>query len=332
MRLFRHYADPPNWAPGAVVTLGNFDGVHLGHQAVIARAASLARAEGRPLAVLTFEPHTRAFLNADQPPFRLTPLRAKLHALAALGVDQVVVLAFDRHLSQMPEALFAARVLADGLRIAHAVAGADFRYGHLHAGTMATLAERGAELGFGVTPVQAATAADGTVYSATAIRRLIAAGDLPRAAALLGRPWEIDGRVGTGDRRGRELGFPTANIPLGDHLRPAFGIYAVRVQLAPGAAWLDGVANIGIRPMWRLDEPLLEAHLFDFDGDLYGRMVRVRLVERLRPEAMFDTVEELIRQVDLDKAAARAALLASPETELPGLLDPAGPAADKAGP
>jgi len=309
MRVYRHFTNLPDEALGAVVTLGNFDGVHLGHQAVIARAAEIAREKERNLAVLTFEPHTRAFFRPDQPPFRLTPLRAKLHALETLGVDQVIVLAFDQALSVLSAEDFAARVLASGMRITHAVAGADFRYGHQHAGTMAQLAQAGKAHGFGVTAVAAASAADGTVYSATAIRRLVADGELRRAAELLGRPWEIDGRVIPGDRRGRELGFPTANVALGEYLRPAFGIYAVRAQVdQPGAPWIDGVANLGIRPMWRLEEPLLEVHLLDFSGDLYGRILRVRLIERLRSERHFDNVEALVRQVDLDKAAARAAL------------------------
>jgi len=313
MRVFRHYTDLPHSALGAVVTLGNFDGVHLGHQAVIARAAQIARAEGRKLAVLTFEPHTRSFFRPDEPPFRLTPLRAKLHALESLGVDQVVVLAFDHDFSQVTAEDFARIVLKDGMQTAHAVAGADFRYGHKHAGSMHSLIASGKALGFGVTAVQSAAAADGTVYSATAIRTFVVDGDLRRAAKLLGRPWEIDGRVITGDKRGRELGFPTANMLLGEYLRPAFGIYAVRAQVdEPGAAWLDGVANLGIRPMWRLKDPMLEVHLLDFSGDLYGRILRVRIIERLRREEQFETIEALIKQVDLDKEAAREALLATP--------------------
>jgi riboflavin kinase/FMN adenylyltransferase len=161
--------------------------------------------------------------------------------------------------------------------------------------------------------VDAVTDPAGIVYSATAIRALIVAGDLRRAAALLGRPWEIDGHIITGDRRGRELGFPTANMKLGEYLPPAYGIYAVRARLenAPagnGSGWLDGVANLGIRPMWRTAEPMLEAHLFDFSGDIYGEVLRVRLIERLRGEANFDSIEALVEQVDRDKAAARAAL------------------------
>ncbi len=239
MRLYRHESDLPADAHGAVVTLGNFDGVHLGHQAVIAEAAKIARAEGRLLAVLTFEPHTKAFFRPDAPPFRLTPLRTKLHALETLGVDQVIALAFDKPFSQLSAEDFAGKVLAQGMKISHAVSGGDFRYGNKHAGTMDRLVRAGAAHGFGVTRVDPVSAGDGTIYSATAIRQFIAGGEMGAAAALLGRPWEIDGHVIGGDRRGRELGFPTANIKLGEYLRPAFGIYAVRRADRPARGRLD---------------------------------------------------------------------------------------------
>jgi len=314
MRIYRHETDLTSDARGAVLTLGNFDGVHLGHQAVIAEAGKIARATGKPLGVLTFEPHTKAFFRPDQPPFRLTPLRVKLHALEALGVDYVVALAFDEHLASVSAEAFAADVLSRGLGISHAVAGGNFRYGNKHAGTMETLAAAGRDHGFGVTRVSPVSAADGTVYSATAIRKFIADGDLRGAAALLGRPYEIDGRVVTGDKRGRELGFPTANLEITDYMRPAYGIYAIRALVdRPGdAVWIDGVANLGIRPMWRTKEPMLEAHLFDFNEDIYGQVLRVRLIERLRPEAKFESIEELVEQVDRDKIAAREALLVTP--------------------
>jgi riboflavin kinase/FMN adenylyltransferase len=315
MRLYRHETDITPDARGAVLTLGNFDGVHLGHQAVIAEALKIARAEGRQLGVLTFEPHTRAFFNPDLPPFRLTPLRVKLHALEALGVDFVVALAFDERLAAVSAEDFAEKVLSGALGIGHAVAGESFRYGNKHQGTMETLAEAGAKHGFKVTRVTPVSAADGTVYSATTVRKYIAAGDLRRAALLLGRPYEIDGRVITGDKRGRELGFPTANLEITDYMRPAYGIYAIRALVdRPGSStWIDGVANLGIRPMWRTKEPMLEAHLFNFSEDIYGQILRVRLYERLRPEANFESIQALVDQVELDKAAAKEALLASPD-------------------
>jgi riboflavin kinase / FMN adenylyltransferase len=314
MRLFRHETDLTPDARGAVLTLGNFDGVHLGHQAVIAEARKIAETEGRPLGLLTFEPHTKAFFNPDLPPFRLTPLRVKLHALEALGVDYVVALAFDQRLAGVTADDFAKNVLAGALGIDRAVAGGNFRYGNKHAGTMETLAAAGEQYGFKVTRVSPVAAADGTIYSATTVRKYIEAGDLRRAAMLLGRPYEIDGRVITGDKRGRELGFPTANLEITDYMRPAYGIYAIRALVdRPGeSTWIDGVANLGIRPMWRTKEPMLEAHLFDFSEDIYGQVLRVRLIERLRPEANFDSIEALVEQVGRDKIAAREALLASP--------------------
>jgi riboflavin kinase/FMN adenylyltransferase len=309
MRLYRHANDLPPAAKGAVACLGNFDGVHLGHRAVIGEGARIARATGRNLAVVTFEPHTREFFEPDAAPFRLTPLRAKLHALDALGVDLVVALAFNRSLSQLSAEAFGTEVLARDMAISHAVAGSNFRYGHRHAGSMEMLAEAGACLGFGVTAVPEVRDAEGTIYSATRIRQLVAAGDLRAAAALLGRPWEVDGHVIGGDRRGRLLGFPTANMHLGDYLRPAFGIYAVRARLdRPGAPWIDGVANLGIRPMWRTAEPMVETHLFDFSDDIYGEVLRVRLIERLRGEAHFDSIDALVEQVDRDKLAAKQVL------------------------
>jgi riboflavin kinase/FMN adenylyltransferase len=308
MRLYRHESDLPPNAKGAVVTLGNFDGVHLGHQAVIRRAAAIAEANGLPLSLLTFEPHTRGFFNPDQPPFRLTPLRAKLHALGGFGIDSVIALTFNKALSELSPDDFVSSVLVRGLGAAHAVAGGNFLYGHRRGGTMATLAAAGERHGFGVTAVDAVCAPDGMVYSATAIRAFITAGDLRAAAALLGRPWEIDGHIISGDRRGRTLGFPTANMKLGEYLRPAYGIYAVRVQTERSRDWIDGVANLGIRPMWRTAEPVLESHLFDFSADLYGQVLRVQLIERLRGEAKFESVEQLVAQVELDKQAAREAL------------------------
>lgn len=313
MRLFRHAYDLPREARGAVVCLGNFDGVHLGHQAVLAEGARIARALGAPLAVLTFEPHTREYFRPDDPPFRLTPLRAKLHALETIGVDQVVALAFNKTLSELTAETFSADILARDLGIRHAVAGENFRYGHRHGGSMTTLAEDGARHGFGVTAVPAVAGPDGVAYSATRIRGLITDGRLPEAAAMLGRPWEIDGHVIGGDRRGRELGFPTANLKLGDYLRPAFGIYAVRARIdRRGTDWIDGVANLGIRPMWQTPEPMIEAHLFDFSGDIYGEVLRVRLIERLRPEAKFDSIDALVAQVERDKQTARDILAVTP--------------------
>jgi riboflavin kinase / FMN adenylyltransferase len=308
MRLFRHTTDLPDDARGAVVALGNFDGVHLGHREVVARAGAIAREQGRPLGVVTFEPHPRSLFRPDDPPFRLTPLRPKAHALEALGVDLLYVLHFDRSLSEKSAADFVAQILVGDLGIAHAVAGWDFVFGHKRGGDMKLLRDEGLRHGFGVEEIRPVEGG-GAVVSSTRVRELLQAGDARAAASLLGRPWEVDGHVQHGDARGRELGWPTANLELGDYLRPGYGIYAVRAAIDEAQpVWRDGVANLGIRPMWRTEEPLLEAHLFDFAGDLYGRVLRVQLVERLRQEAKFTDIEALKAQIAQDALDAKAAL------------------------
>lgn len=314
MRLFRHTTDLPADARGAVVALGNFDGVHLGHREVVARAGAIARAQGRPLGVVTFEPHPRSLFRPDDPPFRLTPLRPKAHALEALGVDLLYVLHFDRALSEKSADEFIRQILVRDLGISAAVAGWDFVFGHKRAGTMQTLREAGAQHGFGVEevrPVEGPSNVNGgAIVSSTRVRELLQAGDARAAAALLGRPWEIDGHVLHGDARGRQLGWPTANLELGEYLRPGYGIYAIRAAIdEPEPRWYGGVANLGIRPMWRTEQPMVEAHLFDFAGDLYGRVLRVQLVERLREEAKFSDIEALKAQIAQDALDAKAALL-----------------------
>ncbi|GIL40993.1 bifunctional riboflavin kinase/FAD synthetase [Roseiterribacter gracilis] len=313
MRLFRHTTDLPADARGAVVALGNFDGVHLGHREVVARAGALAREQGRPLGVVTFEPHPRSLFRPDDPPFRLTPLRPKAHALEALGVDLLHVLHFDRALSEKTAADFVSQILVGDLGIAHAVAGWDFVFGHKRGGDMQLLRAEGVRHGFGVDEIRpvlnSGMGGGGAVVSSTRVRELLQAGDARAAAALLGRPWEVDGHVLHGDARGRELGWPTANLELGEYLRPGYGIYAIRAAIDEARpVWRDGVANLGIRPMWRTAEPMIEAHLFDFAGDLYGRVLRVQLIERLREEAKFDSLEALKAQIAQDALAAQAAL------------------------
>jgi len=322
MRIYRH-ADLPPEDRGAVVAIGNFDGVHLGHQMVIREAAAVARGEGAKLAVLCFEPHPRRVFRPGDPPFRLTPFRIRARLLAELGIDLHVVLHFDDAFSRVSAESFVEDVLVRGLGTRHVAIGYDFCFGHERRGNAESLLGFGRQWGFGVTVVTQAADESGGIYSSSRIRALLADGRPRDAAALLGRPWEIVGRVEAGDRRGRQLGYPTANMRLDDFLRPAYGVYAVRAALdadpdapagpaAAGArsptAWMDGVANLGVRPMWQSAEPLLETHLFDVDQDLYGRHLRVQLVERLRGERRFESVEALVAQMDRDSRAARAAL------------------------
>ena len=311
MRILRHFETVPGEARGGVVLLGNFDGVHRGHQAVIGGAAEDARRLGAPLVVVTFEPHPRRFFRPDDPPFRLTPFRSKVLQLGALGVDVLLVLRFDRAMSLMSAEDFAQRVLFRGLAPRQITIGYDFHFGHQRRGSPAMLKDLAeAAGGIAVRVVEPVATADGEVYSSTRIRDHLAAGKPGHAAALLGRPFEIEGRVERGDRRGRTIGFPTANLRLGAYLRPAYGVYAVRAGLGEGDAveWLDGVANLGVRPTVDGQKLLLEVHLFDFDRDIYGQNMRVALIEYIRPEKRFDGLDALRAQIAADGAAARRIL------------------------
>lgn len=312
MAIFRHIDALPPEARHAVVAIGNFDGVHPGHRALIEVAAGQAERLGAPLAILTFEPHPRSLFRPQDAPFRLTPLRAKSHALEALGVAHLYVLHFDRAFAAKSAEAFVREILVEGLAARHVVIGWDFCFGHKRAGTADLLERLGGELGFGVTTVQPVAASNGETYSSSTIRRYLAEGKPAAAARLLGRPWEIEGRVEQGDQRGRTLGFPTANLGLGDYLIPALGVYAVRVMIEEEGqtVWHPAVANLGRRPTVDGGRIQLEAHFFDFDEDLYGRHLRVRLLEFLRPEKKFDGLEALRAQIAEDCHRARALLAA----------------------
>jgi riboflavin kinase/FMN adenylyltransferase len=311
MRIFDRFDALPPDARGAAVALGNFDGVHRGHAAVVAAAAEAAHGRGIPLAALTFEPHPREVFRPSDPPFRLTLAEAKIEALAALGVEILYQLPFDLAFSRMPAETFIDAVLAGGLGARHLACGPDFHFGHKRTGNPALLATLGPAHGMGVSIVPEA-AADGLAWSSSAVRDALKAGDCARAAAILGRVWEIWGTVVRGAALGRTLGFPTANLPLGRHLAPRLGIYAVEAGPAGAdgeVAWRPGVASLGLRPTVNpLPEPLLEVHLFDADADLYGQALRVRLHAFLRDEARFETLEALVAQMHRDAAEARAVL------------------------
>jgi riboflavin kinase / FMN adenylyltransferase len=313
MDIHRGYWSLPKPALHGVVAIGNFDGVHRGHRALIEAAAARAQAQGAPLGVVTFEPHPREVLTPDRAPPRLAPLRIKARLLADLGVDHLFALAFNAHLmTKSPEA-FVHDVLAGGLGIRHAVVGYDFRFGHRRAGDGDTLARLGKEYGFGVTRIEP-VAWRGEVCSSSRIRAAIAAGDVALARDLLGHPFLVEGRVVAGDRRGRELGYPTANLRPGRRgLWPADGIYAVRATWrdANGPMWRDAVASLGVRPTFGGGERLLEIHLFEHEVDLYGCRLCCAFIERLRPEAHFAAIDDLKAQMARDCAAARAALVAA---------------------
>ncbi len=310
MRILRHYRNLPPDARGAVAAMGNFDGVHLGHRALIAEAQSVAQERKRPLAALVFEPYPREFFRPNEEPFRLTPFRAKAHLLAQAGVDLLIVLGFDAEMAAMKAQDFVLRVLVEELGIVHVVVGADFRFGKGRGGDVSVLGYMGEMEGFGVTKFEAVAASGDTKISSSDIRAALKEGRPEEAARLLGHVWTVEAHVAHGDARGRALGFPTANLKLEHTLHPAYGIYAVRARLPDGTV-KDGVANFGVRPMFELPAPLLEVHLFDFSGDLYGQVLSVELIAYLRGEKNFETLEALKAGIAADCAEAKRILKGS---------------------
>lgn len=307
MRLIRHPSACPLEARGAVLAVGNFDGLHIGHQALIGAARVMAEVMGRPCGVLTFEPHPREVLRPEDGPFRLTPMRAKVRGLQALGMGWAFVLRTDAGLLAMSAEAFVEDVLVGGFGAHHLVIGSDFRFGHKRQGDVALLSRIGAPHGLTVTHAGRLNLRAGVPYSSTAVREALVQGRPEEAAAVLGRPWEIIGRVIGGDRLGRSIGYPTANLALDRFLRPALGVYAVRAAIdGPGqTVWWDGVANIGNRPTVDGREERLEVHLLNAVPDLYGRCLRVKLLRFLRSERRFESLEILREQIAADVAAAR---------------------------
>lgn len=293
---------------GGAVAIGNFDGVHKGHVAVIQAAAAAARARGVALGVLTFEPHPRTVLRADGKPFRLSDWRGKARALEALGVDFLAICQFTKDLASLTAQDFVRAALVDALSATHVAVGEDFRFGNDRTGDTRMLVEIGDEHGFSVTSVPQMAGADGVAFSSSAIRKALSVGDVDRAAVLLGRPWEVEGIVAHGDKRGRTIGFPTLNVALGDLVRPALGVYTVKIQIEGADQWLGGVANIGNRPTVDGTNERMEAHVFDFDQDVYDKRVRIRLVEFIRPEQKFDGLDALKAQIAADADHARTFL------------------------
>ena len=310
MRIVRDWRGLADDLKGAAVAVGAFDGVHRGHQAVIAGARAAADRLGAPLGVVSFDPHPRRWFQPEAAPFRLMRPDQMADALAPLGVETLYLLPFDAEMAGMTDAGFAERVLADGLGIRHAAVGFDFTFGKGRSGSPEALRAYGQRLDFTVSVVERLDDADGLKLSSSAVREALKAGDMARAAAILGRPFAIRGEVVHGDKRGRTIGVPTANVPLGDYMRPAYGVYATRSRLADGRI-VDGVASLGVRPMYALETPLLEVWLFDFDGDLYGQTLETELVAWLRGEQRFDGLEALKVQIEADAKAARAVLSGS---------------------
>jgi riboflavin kinase/FMN adenylyltransferase len=293
---------------GGIVALGNFDGFHLGHQAVVGRAVKRARAEGRPALVATFDPHPVRYFKPDVPPFRLTTLGQRERLFAAAGADAMLVFRFDAQLAATSAEDFVRRWLGERIGAAGVVTGEDFTFGKARGGDIAVLRELGAALGMSVDAI-GPVAAEGEPVSSSRIRDALRAGDCATAGRLLTRPFAIEGIVEHGDKRGRQLGYPTANLSLGKYLRPRFGIYAVRGRL-PGGETVGGVANMGVRPTFDPPKELFEPYFFDWFGDLYGQLIEVELIAHLRDEQRFDSLDALKAQMREDEAAARHLLLA----------------------
>ncbi len=291
---------------GAAVALGNFDGVHLGHQAVIGQAARAARVLDCPLGVITFDPHPRRLFHPDEPSFRLMTLEQQARALEALGVDRFYVLNFDFEMASFSDREFAQFVLHEGLGVKHVAVGFDISFGKGRTGSPALMKAYGEAFGFGVS-VAEAVGGGGEKFSSTGVREALRDGRPQDAAAILGRPFAIEGVVRRGQQLGRQLGFPTANVFMADYVTPRLGVYATRTRL-PGGRLLPGVANIGNNPTTGEVETRLEVWIFDFDEDLYGQVIETELHAFLRPEEKFGSIELMVEQIHRDEAQARAIL------------------------
>jgi len=306
MRLIHGWKDLPESDRHAAVALGNFDGVHRGHQQVIAQAARAAGAAGVPLGVISFEPHPRRIFQPDAPPFRLMTMNQQSRALAALGVDHHYVLPFEPSLAEMTDREFVERVLVGGLGVRHVAVGFDISFGKGRTGSPELMRRYGGEFGFTVS-VAEPVGEDGAKFSSTHVRQALRDGRPQDAAAILGRPFAIEGAVQRGRQLGRTLGIPTANVALADYVQPRLGVYAVRTRLPDGRE-VPGVASIGVNPTVGEVDARLEVWLFDFDEDLYGQEIETDLVAYLRPEEKFDSLEIMVAQIHRDAAEARRIL------------------------
>lgn len=303
MTVIAHFKDVPETARGFSVALGNFDGVHAGHRAVIEGAV----AAGGSLGVATFEPPPRQFFRPDDPPFRIYRPARRNARLSELGAKAVFELPFNADMAAMTDEEFARQVLKDGIGASHVTVGFDFRFGRGRMGDAGRLSSLGRALGFGVTVIEKIEAL-GAKASSTAIREALIAGEPEKASEILGHDWVVDGVVEHGEKRGRTIGFPTANLHLGDLIHPRHGVYAVRARIAGEGAWLDGVANFGRTPTTGIRDPLLETFIFDFDGDIYGQQMEVALVRFLRPELKFDSIDDMVTRMQQDVKDAQAHL------------------------
>lgn len=305
MQVFDRYQDIPEEAQGAVVAIGNFDGVHRGHQILLAEAQAIAAEKGLKTAVLSFEPHPRQLFQPDEPPARITPLPLKAERLSACGMDALFSAPFDWDFASLSPQDFVQKVLIDGLGASHIVVGYDFCFGKLRKGSPKDIEAAGLP----VTVIEKIDDPGGEAFSSSRIRQAIRQGRIREANEILGWDWEIHGEVVKGDQRGRELGYPTANMAIGDCVHPAYGVYASFAQIKGRDEWLSAATNIGIRPMFEVPTAQVETFIFDFDKEIYGEILRVKPVQRLRGEAKFDNLDDLIAQMDKDCAEAKRILI-----------------------
>jgi riboflavin kinase/FMN adenylyltransferase len=310
--LHNNHEGLPKEAQGAVLAIGNFDGVHLGHRVLIEKARTLAKEVRAPLAVMTFEPHPRQFFQPKGAPFRLSLLPMKRRLLKELGVDHVFALEFNEELSLLGGEEFINRILVQNLKARHVVVGEDFAFGHKRSGTTETLKAAAAEGKFRLSLVPPVTSPAGLIYSSSAIRELLQQGKFTEAAGQLGWNWQMESPVVHGDKRGRALGYPTANQNMPEYIRIPYGVYAVKVLIEGETLWRDGAANFGIRPMFARPDPLFETFIFDFTNDIYGKIMRVLPVRHLRPEMSFTGLPALVAQMKDDCIAAKAVLKSPP--------------------
>lgn len=307
MKIVDDYKNCPDVSKGSVIALGNFDGVHKGHVAVIEKSKEIALIAGVQNSVLTFEPHPLDILKTNIKPFRLTSQSQKTNIIDALGVDNLFIINFTQALSQMKAYDFIQKVLLGSLGAKHIVTGEDFIFGHKREGNVRLLAKAAEELGFGYSRVMPVGSSE-MAFSSTLIRKCLEAGKLDKAKAMLGRNFTVEGVVQEGDKKGRTIGFPTINIDMGKYVRPAFGVYAAKVRIDGYAQEFTGAVNIGIRPTLDGNKDLLEMHIFDFSENIYGHSALVELIEYIRPEKKFKNLDALGKQIVEDCSKIRKIL------------------------
>ena len=301
MKQFTTLTEIQEEAKGHVVVIGNFDGVHKGHQALINKGANVAKQTGKKLAILTFEPHPRVLFRPDEQPSRVTPPDLKAERMQVEGVDYLISLDFNWDFASQSADEFIAGILKTGLNASHVVIGSDFHFGQMRSGTPDMIKQAGID----VTVIEKIKSADSEIYSSSLVRQALRHGDIQRANEMLGWEWEMRGEVVKGDQRGRELGYPTANVKLGETVHPAYGVYATWARIEGEEIWRPSATNIGIRPMFEIPTAQIETFIFDFDREFYGQILHVRPVQRLRSEAKFDSLDELIQQMKKDCEKAR---------------------------